>query len=498
MDNLNDFLINEVDEAINSISKIDLEFHNIVSILDKINLESHLPKYNQTNKNNIILRNNLINNTLDKLKNTFTLIQSEIKNFDIQVIHYMDENELKRQINNINTDLSVILEKLKTKNKEINEKINETNLVVINISQENKNKILTKITESFFGYKNDLYSSLSNVFSLTEKIFEFIKYLSQTNIINQSDISKSFSKNLSIILKKYENNVFNITEKFENELKVFKLDLEKVSNSSNLLNNEIDKGLKNLTDLDKRIQAIELEFSKLLSSQNNFIKGELEKTKLRLLENIEEIIEEAKNKSKRIDDQEVKIKNSHNDFIKLVEQAGIYELTQNYKNKAEDEKFEYRTFRKYTAFSILAAVGFTLAVFIFAFYEQSVSSASPNYLILISRLSISAMFFILALYLSKQAAKHYESYQENHRTFLQLAALEPFMARMSEEEQKEIRKGLIPSYFNQNVDGKFTAKNDEVDMSMMFTFMDKLSNFGQPKKDTKVVESTAVETKPQS
>ena len=103
-------------------------------------------------------------------------------------------------------------------------------------------------------------------------------------------------------------------------------------------------------------------------------------------------------------------------------------------------------------------------VFIFAFFENSGNTNHPNYLILISRLSISAMFFILALYLSKQAAKHYESYQENHRTFLQLAALEPFMARMNEDEQKEIRKGLIPSYFNQNVDGKFTVKGDEVDL----------------------------------
>ena len=176
MDNLNDFLMSEVDEAINGINKIELEFHNIVSILDKIDLESHLPKYNQTNKNNIILRNNLIDNTLDKLKNTFTLIQSEIKDFDFQLIHSMDESELKRQINNINTDLSVILEKLKTQNKEINEKINETNLVVINISQENKNKILTKITESFFEYKDDLYGSLINVFSLIEQIFQLIKF----------------------------------------------------------------------------------------------------------------------------------------------------------------------------------------------------------------------------------------------------------------------------------------------------------------------------------
>jgi len=120
-----------------------------------------------------------------------------------------------------------------------------------------------------------------------------------------------------------------------------------------------------------------------------------------------------------------------------------------------------------------------------------------DYFTLFARLSISIMFFVLALYTSKQAAKHYECYQENHRTFLQLAALEPFMTRMSHDEQKEIRKGLIPSYFNQGSDGKFAAKADEVDMSMMFTFMDKLSNFSQNKKDDNTTEIKATEAKVQ-
>ena len=109
-------------------------------------------------------------------------------------------------------------------------------------------------------------------------------------------------------------------------------------------------------------------------------------------------------------------------------------------------------------------------------YWKANPPVDTNYFTILARLTVSLMFFVLALYFSKQAAKHYECYQENHRTFLQLAALEPFMANMTLEEQKEIRKSLIPSYFNQSVDGKFAIKGDEVDMSKMFTFMDKLSN----------------------
>ncbi|MFW2805155.1 hypothetical protein ACN6Q0_20190, partial [Acinetobacter baumannii] len=81
------------------------------------------------------------------------------------------------------------------------------------------------------------------------------------------------------------------------------------------------------------------------------------------------------------------------------------------------------------------------------------------------RLSISIMILVLALFFSKQAAKHYECYQENNRTFLQLAALEPFIANMSHEDQLAIRKQLIPTYFNQNADGKFASKGEEVDIS---------------------------------
>ena len=105
------------------------------------------------------------------------------------------------------------------------------------------------------------------------------------------------------------------------------------------------------------------------------------------------------------------------------------------------------------------------------------------------------MFFILALYLSKQAAKHYECFQENHKTFLQLAALEPFIGPMNDDDKLAVRKSLIPSYFNQNNNSQYASKGDEVDMSMMFTFMDRLSNFSQNKKDTKPAESTMTETK---
>ncbi|MFN4366493.1 MAG: hypothetical protein ACK4GA_02495 [Acinetobacter sp.] len=496
MDNLNDFIGREINDAIKSINTIEADFNSLIVISDPLFLKSSLNKNNKISSNIILTNHNSIQNISNQIKNQLSILNSEIKINDFTFVNYMEESEIKRQLHDINTNLSILSEKIRL-NKETTLKVtNKINSVVILNSDQNEvNETLNTIISSFIKLKDEILHFLNLILSSTQQIIDFTKKINNLNNKNELNLIENLKKNTSIILKKYENDVFSLTEGFKNELKSIKLDYDKINKSSKLLNGNIDNGLNKLADLNKKIQNIELEYSRLLNSQNTFIKDELNKVKLKLLNDVELIILDAKEKSESITVQEIEIKNSHNDFIKLVEKAGIYELTQNYKSKADEEKIEYKAFRKYTTWSILAAVAFTLAVFIFAFFENSGNTSPPNYLILISRLSISAMFFILALYLSKQAAKHYESYQENHRTFLQLAALEPFMARMSEEEQKEIRKGLIPSYFNQNVDGKFTAKNDEVDMSMMFTFMDKLSNFGQPKKDTKVVESTAVETK---
>ncbi|MEG0553655.1 MAG: hypothetical protein RR533_09065 [Carnobacterium sp.] len=192
------------------------------------------------------------------------------------------------------------------------------------------------------------------------------------------------------------------------------------------------------------------------------------------------------------------INKAHTDFINLVEKAGIYELTQNYKTKADEEKKDYKLNMWLTIGSIVLAIFATIAVITIPIIEhwKATPPVPMDYFTLFARLSISLMFFVLALYTSKQAAKHYECYQENHRTFLQLAALEPFMSRMSHDEQKEIRKGLIPSYFNQGVDGKFAAKGDEVDLpTNIHAIVNRAFDLVGEKKEPKTAENTATDTK---
>lgn len=108
------------------------------------------------------------------------------------------------------------------------------------------------------------------------------------------------------------------------------------------------------------------------------------------------------------------------------------------------------------------------------------------------------MFLVLALFFSKQAAKHYECHQENNRTFLQLAALEPFMANMSPADQLAIRKQLVPTYFNQNADGKFASKGDEIDISTnMHNLLSQVISVVAERKDPKP-STNETETPPSS
>ncbi|MNE18619.1 hypothetical protein D3C80_1116650 [compost metagenome] len=167
-------------------------------------------------------------------------------------------------------------------------------------------------------------------------------------------------------------------------------------------------------------------------------------------------------------------------FKDLVEKAGIYNLIVNYKEKAQEENDEYKRFRKYTNRAIYWAIGTAFVMFLISWGEIALTGKDTNLFFFIYRMSISLMFFVLAFYSSKQASKHYECFQDNNRTYLQLAALEPFMEKMSEDEKKEIRKNLVPIYFSQSSEGKYSSKGDEVTLPAdLKGFAEKLIDVGK-------------------
>lgn len=377
----------------------------------------------------------------------------------------------------------------------------------IKITIESSLSTILKLKESTNFYLKDLNT-------LTHTTLESVRDLLDKGTKNLDELLSRFNEERDLIVKEFKYQLSNILEKHENQSKSIKLDQDEIVRNNTSLNENINKIISNLNNLNERIHNIEEDLAKIINTESIKIKTNLNESKTNLMKFSDSIKKEAVKNLNEIDNEanqklaEISIiantkldslNTAHTDFINLVSNAGIYKLTENYDKKAIEEKKQYETYRTYTGRAIGAAIVFTIAILTIPLIEYW--GANPpvdtNYYTILARLTISLMFFVLALYFSKQASKHYECYQENHRTFLQLAALEPFMARMTPEEQQEIRKSLVPSYFNQGADGKFATKGDDVDMSMMFTFMDKLSNFAQNKKDTKTGESTVAESKPQ-
>lgn len=491
---LKNSIIQEIEGLIITTARIKQEinptndyFNNLPQITTEILTNKHLYKENPLDQISAI------KTTLSKIRSSTISFKRLIEDMRLQSLNHLEKNELNHQLNEITTTLNIIKEKQITFN------INALNVIQSIDTHIKTIKNVTQIPNEFSSnikaictHNNDILISLNYVYdvlsSTRESIERKIINISEKNNLNYID---RFKEDTDLIIKKYQNDITNLTEKFENQFKKFELNQNKVVKSSDLLSTGVDAGLKNLAELNERTQNIELEFSKIIGTETEKVTEDLNGSRTALMKVVDSITTEANKKL-------TEINTAHLDFINLVSNAGIYKLTENYDKKAKEEKKQYETYRTYTGRAIGAAIAFTIIILTIPLIEYwgATPAVDTNYYTILARLTISLMFFVLALYFSKQASKHYECYQENHRTFLQLAALEPFMARMTPEEQKEIRKSLVPSYFNQGSDGKFAAKGEEVDMSMMFTFMDKLSNFGQNKKDPTVVESPATETKP--
>ncbi len=508
-------LIQEIKGISSSTAQIAKEIAVSDEYLNSLSQSSFaLLSNNQQFKENPLDQIKTIKSILSKIRNTSIRINRLIESTNLQSLNLLEKNEINHQINEIITTLNIVKEKQYNFNKAHLIKLTNIeealeNSRSITISHEMKIKVSLIINQS-----NVIIDSLNYTYQVLESTKESI-IRQQENLVNKSNLNyiNKFKEDTDLIIKKYENEIINLTEKFENQFKKFELNQTKVTKSSELLSTAVDAGLKNLGELNERTQNIELEFSKIIGAETQKVKNDLNESKNNLMKFSDSIKKEAVNSLNEINDEanqklaEISIEadtkldslnTAHTDFINLVSNAGIYKLTENYDKKATEEKKQYETYRTYTSRAIGAAIVFTVIILTIPLIEYwgAVPAVDTNYYTILARLTISLMFFVLALYFSKQASKHYECYQDNHRTFLQLAALEPFMANMTPEEKQEIRKSLVPSYFNQGSESKFATKGDDVDMSMMFTFMDKLSNFGQNKKETKAAESTATDTKP--
>lgn len=343
--------------------------------------------------------------------------------------------------------------------------------------------------------------SLNEILSLFEIVIDYLEKLNnkileieeKINEYSDSNYQKRLEEDTNLILKKFENQISNLIKTYENQVKRFNLDIKDSTESINIAKGNVENvELKN-SELSSKLSGYERRLQQITDSRAEDIKIVLQEK----LDNLETITNE---KISAIDQSYLNAQKNHQKFKELVEKAGVYNLIVNYKEKAEEEKKEYKTYRKYTSRALYWAIGFTIFILGIPLVEHWLASqpVSIDYYSILVRLTISLMFLVLALFFSKQAAKHYECHQENNRTFLQLAALEPFMANMSPADQLAIRKQLVPTYFNQNADGKFASKGDEIDISTnMHNLLSQVISVVAERKDPKP-STNETETPPSS
>lgn len=477
--------VNHFVHLINSIvdkaSNCSIKYEEIINLqrnlfTSQINLANKITEFNEIDKIDIHIIEGI--STLNK---QITRIQNkslDLDRYDIRNNHLsIEAQNTLTSLDNSCKNLSNYIEDLYTKLSHLSSIYNEVT-VSARVSRGDENGIrfeLLKEVTNLISKKNSLLHYLTNVIGLADNSLSLINdaaTLVNENIIKEHLIKNSFAELLNEekarLIKQFNNELSIIQERYEMALKSYDSDSKRVQKSANLLATAVEAGLKTANELNEKTQHLELDFSTIINEKKLKIDQELEIERKKISTNI-------KDAKDALFAEEKTIRDAHKDFLTLVGNAGIYKLTENYNEKAKDEKKEYKRFRRYTAYSLIAAIVSTFFIFIWALFDkpdttydfmgylsQHESSNKIDYFLLLSRLSISLMFFVLAYYLSKQASKHYECYQENHRTFLQLAALEPFMVKMNEDEQKIIRKGLIPTYFNQNADGKFAPAGDEI------------------------------------
>ncbi|HAS96141.1 MAG TPA: hypothetical protein DCS70_01925 [Acinetobacter nosocomialis] len=299
----------------------------------------------------------------------------------------------------------------------------------------------------------------TNILMTIHQLNNVVEYLLEieNKVHNYSNIDykKRFEEDTNLLLKQFENQISNLVKTYENQVKVFNLEIKDSTDTVKIAKDNLADIEQKNSDLSSKLAGYERRLQQITESRTEDIKFVLE-------EKLDELERINNDKISVIDQSYEKAQTNYEKFKDLVEKAGIYNLIINYKDKADDEKEQYKKFRRYTNRAIYWAIGTAIIMFLISWIEITFFNKDTNLLFFIYRMTISLMFFVLAFYSSKQASKHYECFQDNHRTYLQLAALEPFMEQMSEEEKKQIRKNLVPTYFSQANEGKYSSKDDEV------------------------------------
>lgn len=493
--NLNIILMNNLKNYLNQWTIIESQLNIMLNKLSITNSLKEELKLEKNEKELVDIPDNL-SKILELIKNNKELIELTFRNGILNNLK-IDSNELDskcHELDKTSTKLNINLYTIDSKLRQLIELIQFfTSETLLNNKPNLRDSIINKINGLNIDFKNinsdlELSNDLLNeiISKVNAILFKYDDFLEQS-------YQKRFMQESELLFKKFETNTNKVLTNATHQVKSLIEEYNNISNDFELLKKSFNNSEKQNKNLQDKFKKYEQTLNEITQDHFNGIKEILN-------EKVNELDYLTKDKILVIDKSYENAQNNHEKFKDLVEKAGVYNLIANYKDKAKEEKEEYQKYRENTSKALYAAIGFTIFVISIPLIDHWWSGQAINidYYLILVRLSISIMILVLALFFSKQAAKHYECYQENNRTFLQLAALEPFIANMSHEDQLAIRKQLVPTYFNQNADGKFASKGDEVDISTnVHSLLSQTLTLLAEKKDQKS-STNEVETPPSS
>lgn len=262
--------------------------------------------------------------------------------------------------------------------------------------------------------------------------------------------------------KKTESTNKNIQKEFEKLIHLNKVYSEKIKEfdkkSEHALQKISDKADKNNEEFNQYILQWQKEFHKSQENKNSEfdkLKSDIDdslKDKLEILnENIKQIHEEHKNKIEYYIEEAEK---NYNKILELQHLSARDSVAGGYENNADKEGDSAKKWRRGSILFIVASSAWLVSSFLWG-------QGAESWRHFIMSFSLTGVLLYGAAYCAQQSTRHRNIEVHNRKFSLEMAAIDPYLKSLNEDDQKEVKKELTKRFFGQEGEGETSSVLDE-------------------------------------
>ncbi|KZK75382.1 hypothetical protein PsW64_05286 [Pseudovibrio sp. W64] len=200
---------------------------------------------------------------------------------------------------------------------------------------------------------------------------------------------------------------------------------------------------------DNQVEGFRVEFKDILLKMNENYSSRISKfdkktdETLRFqLREIEEKTQEAVSATKTSSD---KARDFVKEIRKLLSAAGADLMSGDMLKQAKVEEVEYRFYTKVALFLYLLSP--SILVVLVGFSDIDLN----DWMSLLKRLPVAALFLVPAIYVSGLASKHRKMEISFRSLGLKMAAFEPYLNRLNDEDANLLRREMAEKFFNSRI-----------------------------------------------